>query len=89
MTLTYTPGEDPSPYVFMLERVVRSRKNASVDIARLAAMRVDESLIFTLWKRTHRLTGHRKRAARALLNDSQADWTSRLTNKGVRVTRVA
>mgnify|MGYP000234605067 CR=1 FL=1 len=35
------------------------------------------------------LSGYRKRAARRLLNDPSADWMSRTTNHGVRVTRTA
>lgn len=57
--------------------------------AKLAALKIGESLMFADWTETKRLSATDRRYACRRLHDTAARWSARLTNKGVRVTRVA
>lgn len=56
--------------------------------ARLAAMSVGESYVSTNWTRPWRLCVTDKRNARRRMDDPEAQWAVRSTNKGIRITRV-
>lgn len=64
------------------------RKADSVS-ARIAALSVGESLLFADWWMSNQFSGEYKTNARIRLEDANANWISRATNQGVRVTRIA